>query len=96
MQEQKIPRGKISSEGQILLQLGNSSVGKIKFLRACTYKSRLFGNRWCRKRRVQITLEAQAVRRHQLRRPQHAKIKPGRPAPAMGVGTLPTPLGIAE
>ena len=45
----------------------------------------------CRKRRERIALEAQAIffrrRRHQLRRPPLARIKPGRPAPRMGPGT---------
>jgi hypothetical protein len=44
------------------------------------------------KRRNMLSLpEAQAVffrRRHQPRRPPLAKIRPGRPAPAMGAGTL--------
>jgi hypothetical protein len=42
----------------------------------------------CRKRRVQIALAAQPIfcrRRHQPRRPPLAKIRPGKPAPAMGV-----------
>src|SRR5262249_44338289 len=46
--------------------------------------------RGCRKRRVQITLDSQANfcrRRHQPRRPPPAKMRPGRPAPAMGPGT---------
>src|SRR5262245_33700855 len=44
----------------------------------------------CRKRRVQIALDVQAIffrRRHQPRRPPLAKIRPGSPAPAMGPGT---------
>ena len=44
----------------------------------------------CRKRRVRIAPETQAIfcrRRHQPRRPPPAKIRPGRPAPAMGPGT---------
>jgi hypothetical protein len=44
----------------------------------------------CRKRRVRIAPERQAVlcrRRHQPRKPPHAAIRPGRPAPAMGPGT---------
>ena len=44
----------------------------------------------CRKRRVQIALDAQAIfrrRRHQPRRPPPAKIRPGSPAPTTGPGT---------
>jgi hypothetical protein len=44
----------------------------------------------CRKRRVRVAPpEAQAIfcrRRHQPSRPPPAKIRPGRPAPAMGSG----------
>ena len=43
-----------------------------------------FGNRW-------LCFDAQAVfcrRRHQPRRPPLARIRPGRPAPAMGPGEL--------
>ena len=47
-------------------------------------------NRWLPLTRVRIAQEAQAIffrRRHQPRRPPPAKIRPGRPAPAMGPGT---------
>src|SRR5262245_3414713 len=43
------------------------------------------------KRREQTAPEVQAIffrRRHQPRRPPHAKIRPGSPAPAMGPGTV--------
>jgi hypothetical protein len=58
--------------------------------------SRLSRQSGCCKRRVRIAPERQAIffrRRHQPSRPPLAKIRPGRPAPAMGPGT---PLGIAE
>jgi hypothetical protein len=49
-------------------------------------------NRWPPKRRNMLSLpEAQAMfclRRHQPRRPPLAKIRPGRPTPAMGARTL--------
>jgi hypothetical protein len=49
----------------------------------------------CRKKEVYgLRANIQAIfrrRRHQPRRPPLAKIRPGRPAPAMGPGTLTTP-----
>src|SRR5207253_2475351 len=51
---------------------------------------RLFGNRWLPQTTFQIALDAQAAfcrRRHQPRSPPLAKMRPGRPAPAMGPGT---------
>ncbi|SRR5947209_6960162 len=44
----------------------------------------------CRRQCVRVGPHAQAIffrRRHQPRRPQLAKIRPGRPAPAIGPGT---------
>jgi hypothetical protein len=60
-----------------------------KFPKKMTPQINAFG-RGCRKRRVQIALDAQAIfcrRRHQPRRPPPAKIRPGSPAPGMGPGT---------
>src|SRR5262245_15083032 len=62
------------------------SLGRVLINRDCSAIAR------CRKRRVRIAPEAQAIffrRRHQPRRPPLAKMRPGRPAPAMGPGTAP-------
>jgi len=61
------------------------SLGRVLINRDCSAIAR------CRKRRVRIAPEAQAIffrRRHQPRRPPLAKMRPGRPAPTMGPGTL--------
>jgi hypothetical protein len=58
--------------------------------RACTHKSRLFGQSLAAAKRVRIATNVQVLffrRRHQPRRPPLAKIRPGSPAPAMGPGT---------
>ena len=67
----------------VLLRSGDE-LGRVLINRDC---SAIAG---CRKRRVRIALDVQAIffrRRHQPRRPPHAKIRPGRPAPAIGPGT---------
>src|SRR6476646_780380 len=55
-----------------------------------------FGNRWLPQTTCAgCAAAAQAIfrrRRHQPRRPPLAKIKPGKPAPAMGPGTATSPI----
>jgi len=59
--------------------------------RACTHKSRLFGNRWPPQTNVcGLAAESQSIfcrRRHQTSKPPPAKVRPGRPEPMMGPGT---------
>ena len=67
----------------VLLRSGDE-LGRVLINRDC---SAIAG---CRKRRVRIALDAQAIffrRRHQPSRPPLAKIKPGSPVPTLGMGT---------